>query len=436
MKFSPMQKMQHMPIWLITLAAIGGCQEGSNSVDATQATKPGSGAVSAPVVEKKINMSRFAINEFNTNSIYVMDGSTLDTLAQFTIQNKPSGLKTSPDGRYALALQRNFDLVEIIDGGIYAEAHGDHFHVHSQPPVLLSSNYQGPKPTHYDLASSSVALFWDGNQTQNASFSVLTDATIANATQVARYTFDYPVHGTAQIFGDHVFTGIVDSTTPEPLPNKVVALELHGDHFHELSAATDLCPELHGSAQAKTYLGFGCDDGVMIVNNPDTTPQFTKLPNPASLEVDTRIGTVIGFPSADQLLFVTSKLQAFYLSQGQLKEVTWKSSADERSLAYYATQDKLIIVSSTGALKVFNAATNFTQIHSIKLWDTVPTLANGQRIQLAEDKRTGNIIVTNPANSTLLEVTVSSTPSIKEHQLSFVPGSITWLGTTKEDHQH
>lgn len=436
MKFSPMQKMQHMPIWLITLAAIGGCQEGSNSVDATQATKPGSGAVSAPVVEKKINMSRFAINEFNTNSIYVMDGSTLDTLGQFTIQNKPSGLKTSPDGRYALALQRNFDLVEIIDGGIYAEAHGDHFHVHSQPPVLLSSNYQGPKPTHYDLASSSVALFWDGNQTQNASFSVLTDATIANATQVTRYTFDYPVHGTAQIFGDHVFTGIVDSTTPEPLPNKVVALELHGDHFHELSAATDTCPELHGSAQSKTQVAFACNDGVIVVNNPEATPQFTKLSNPTSLDAGSRFGTVVGFNSADRLLFLTRSLQAFYLFQGELKEVSWKSSIDETVLAYYATKDAFIVVSSKGILKVFNAATNFTQIHSIKLWDTVPTLADGQRIQLAEDKRTGNIIVTNPANSTLLEVTVSSTPSIKEHQLSFVPGSITWLGTTKEDHQH
>ncbi|ENN9981200.1 hypothetical protein ACAS46_002865 [Vibrio vulnificus] len=421
-------KGKYTALSLAVMLTLSGCSEGENKADHHN-HQDSEHSPSA--------MSRLVVTEQGSTNLYVLEGKNWAPLEQFNLQNTPSGLKTSPDGRYALALQRNQNLVEVLDSGIEAEAHGDHFHLHVERPQLLTTQYQGIKPTHYDLSDDTTALFFDGdsNSGENAEFRVLNDASIANGTALAHYTFGYAVHGTAQLFGEHAFTGIVDNAANPALPNKVVALERHGDHFHELSTSTDACPALHGSAQSKTQVAFACSDGVIVVDTPNATPQFTKLANPAGLDTGSRFGTVVGFDAADKLLFLTRQAQAFYLAQGELKEVNWKSSPEEGVLAHYAANDALVVVSSNGTLKVFNAAANFIQSHNINLWEMPPALAEGQKIQLTEDKRTGHLIVSDPANNQLLEIDLVK-EEVRQHPLDFVPHLLTWVGTVEQEHQH
>lgn len=413
---------------LAIMLTLSGCSEGENQADSHSHQDPHHALPT---------MSRVVITEQESNSLYVLDGKDWTVLAQFTMQNSPSALKTSPDGRYALAMQRTQNLVEIIDSGIEAEAHGDHFHLHAEKPQLLNVQYQGVKPTHYDLGKDVAALFFDGDSTsgEHAEFRVLSDATIATASSVAHYDFTYAVHGAAQVFGQHAFTGIVDNAANPALPNKVIALEMHNDHFHEISTAPDECPALHGSAQSKTQVAFACGDGVIVIDTPDTTPQFTKLANPAGLETNARLGTVVGFTDADKLLFLTRNAQAFYLAQGELTEVNWKSSPDEVALGHYAAKDAFVVVSSLGTLKVFNAAANFAQSQNITLWQTPPTLGSGQKFQITQDQRTGHLLVSDPIHNQLLEIDTEA-GSVTKHNLSFTPQLITWVGTTEEEHQH
>ncbi len=93
------------------------------------------------------------------------------------------------------------------------------------------------------------------------------------------------------------------------------------------------------------------------------------------------------------------------------------------------------MVSSNGTLKVFNAVANFTQSHNITLWETPPALAEGQKIQLTEDKRTGHLIVSDPANNQLLEIDLVK-EEVLQHPLGFVPHLLTWVGTVEQEHQH
>ena len=383
-------------------------------------------------------IGRFVIGESGSNNVYVLNASNFETVGQFSLLNAPSGLKTSPDGRYALALQRSQNVVEIIDGGVYAEAHGDHFHLHSEDPSLLTETYTSAAPTHYDMAEHQTALFFDGNSEQglNAEIKVLDDETIATASQIASYSFSYAMHSTAQIFGEHVFAGVKEDPTADGLPNQVAALELHDDHFHGPSVADVTCPSLHGSAQSETQVAFACDDGIVIVNNPGTEPQYTKVDNPASLESGMRFGKVLGFKAANKLLFISSTLQAFQYEQGVLEEIMWREADSEGYLTYTSSDSAFFVLSTTGKLKVFDPSSDFAQIADVQLWDSVPSLADGEKFRISYDQRSQHIFVTDPTNKVVFEIALDGQPTVKSHQLSFTPDLITWVGTTEEEHQH
>lgn len=408
-------------------AFVSGCSDGENKTDA-----------GIKDTHQEQNTSRIVINESGSNNVYVLNANNFETLGQFALLNAPSGLKTSPDGRYALALQRSQNTVEIIDTGVYAEAHGDHFHLHSEEPSLLNDTYTSTAPTHYDLAEHQTVLFFDGNTDAglNAEFKILDDATIANASEIASYSFNYAMHSTAQVFDKHVFTGTKTDPAVSGLPNEISTLELHGDHFHGPTVANVTCPSLHGSAQSETHVAFACDDGIVVISDPGVSPQYTKIANPSSLEIDSRFGKVLGFKNADKLLFVSRTLQAFQLNQGILEEILWKETNTESYLTYSNTESAFLVLSTTGKLKVFDPLVNFAQIAEVQIWETVPTLAKGQRFNISYDKQSHHVFVTDPTNKVVVEVELDEKPTVKTHQLSFTPGLITWAGTTEEEHHH
>ncbi|UAB71159.1 hypothetical protein INR79_04435 [Vibrio sp. SCSIO 43132] len=429
---------------LSVAAFASGCSDGENKTDtAAQDNKQDNHQSSE-------SFSRVAVSEFNSNSVYVLNANNFGVVDQFAMTHSPSALKTSPDGRYALAFQRSQNIVEVIDSGISAEAHGDHFHLHSEKPSLLNGKYESAAPTHYDLAGSQAALFFDGNSEAgvNAELKILDDASIATMGQVASYSFTYAMHSAAQIFGEHVFTGIKENPAAEGLPDKVAVLELHGDHFHAPTVANVTCPSLHGSAQSKTQVAFACNDGVIIIDKPSTAPEYTKIANPGSLAptipvpgedpVANRLGKVMGFKASDKLLFIAKNQQAFQLKQGILEEVQWKEADTERYLAYIGIDSAFLVLSSTGKLNVFDPATNFAQVASVKIWDTVPVLDDpkNQKFSIVYDKRNNHVFVTDPKNKKVFEVELGQQPTVKTHELSFIPHLITWVGTTEQEHHH
>lgn len=431
MRFAPICPRKKTLIALSVAAFVSGCSEGENKVNTATENHE-------QEQHQEEAISRFVISESGSNNIYVLNTSNFETLGQFTLINSPSGLKTSPNGRYALALQRSQNVVEIIDGGVYAEAHGDHFHLHAEEPSLLTDTYTSAAPTHYDMAEHQTALFFDGNTDAglNAELKVLDDASIATASHIASYSFSYAMHSTAQIFGEHVFTGVKEDPAAAGLPNQIATLELHGDHFHGPTIANVTCPSLHGSAQSNSQVAFACTDGVVLIDSPASDPQYTKIANPASLEEGSRFGKVLGFKDADKLLFISHTLQAFQLEQGVLEEIVWKEDASEGYLTYANTGSKFVVLSTTGQLKAFDPANDFAQTTNVQLWETVPTLADGERFRISYDQRSKHVFVTDPTNNVVYEVALEGQSAVTSHQLSFTPGLITWTGTTEEEHHH
>ena len=80
------------------------------------------------------DLSRIAIQEANTNMIYIFNAENIDIIGQMALQNAPSSLETSPNGRYVLAFQTEDNRIEVIDSGVIAETHGDHDHITTETP--------------------------------------------------------------------------------------------------------------------------------------------------------------------------------------------------------------------------------------------------------------------------------------------------------------
>lgn len=419
---------------LIGLGLLAGCNSSAEKPPLTQVSQESA----EEEHEDEMSYSRLVIQEADTNALHIYDAHEWNEVEQIELKNPPSGLKTSPDGRYALALQRNFNMVEVIDSGIEAEAHGDHYHLHSEEPTLLSDPIEGAKPTHFDVGNGEVALFFDGDKEAglNAEFHVFDDEAFMKAQSLASYQFEYALHGTAQIKGEYAFTGIVAGAEGSALPDQVIALEKHGDHFHQLEMEALPCPLLHGSAQTENLVAFACSDGIVTVNAAQQPLSPEKIANPSSLDESTRFGKLFGFSQHDQLVAFSSHHQFYALKDNVFTEINWKQTPEDRALSYTYTDDELIVITPAGKLNVYDASQNFALSFSLTIWPQQPMLEKGQKVHLAFDKRHHHLFVTDPTRNAIIQIDMESKIVVDTHQLGFTPTKLTWTGTTKGEHQH
>ena len=211
---------------------------------------------------------RLAISAKDSNLVSVYDLADSMLLDSFAVADTPSALAASASKRYALVVQRTTDRIEFIDGGVFQEDHGDHLHDYQQEPALASFVLTDSRPTHITTNDSQVAVFFDGDAATGtpAALAVFTDADItSDSGGYAVLHYNTNMHGAAQARGEILVSTIRDATTASTLPDQVGIYHVHGDHFHLEQEFETRCPGLHGSAQNKDYVSFGCTDGVMLL---------------------------------------------------------------------------------------------------------------------------------------------------------------------------
>ncbi|MCJ8348535.1 hypothetical protein [Moritella sp.] len=421
---------------IMSALILSGCNNENSSATTTSTTK----------AELSISdFSRLAIQEAEKNMVYIVNAENMDPLGQMALQNVPSALRTSPLGRYVLAFQREENLIEIIDSGVISKNHGDHVHITTEAPNLLSVQYSGIKPTNYDLSNGEVSVFFDGNgdSGEGAEFRILNDASIGAGDIIAQHTFGYSMRGTSQILGNMLFTGIVWGQVEGNLPDSVLWMERHGTHFHGQGVFPETCPDLNGSAQIESQVFFACGDGIVAIeqsNEDQWDVSSRKLNYPAEFEVGSRIKHLVGLRHANTILAITDEYQMFFLQDNELVELSWKENSDDSILGFTATEDGFIVVTSQGEMRIFDASNSFELSYSIALWESVPEFGeitgDDLPVQIIKDKRNGNIFVTDTINQLILEVSDSSPQQVVAHQLSYKPGKIAWLGSTQADVKH
>ena len=227
-------------------------------------------------------MRRVLVADAKTATVTVVDlpggeiAGTLDLSAS-------ARLYAAEDGRYVYAVQADADLVNVIDGGLWTEDHGDHMHDYLVAPSLAAPVISGGRPIHFVSHHGQVAIFFDGDGTA----AIFSGARPAQESEIVLLDSGRPHHGVAVPLGDHALLSL-PTNDDAVLPLGVQLMTLAGEVVAEFAD----CPGLHGEAPLGDWVAFGCTDGVLLVDAHHDEPVAVKVAKPVD-DPDRRTGTLI-----------------------------------------------------------------------------------------------------------------------------------------------
>ena len=367
------------------------------------------------------------------------DGSLID---RFTLNNSASGLYTSPQSRFALVVQRDNNQVQILDGGLYQEDHGDHLHPYEIAPQIMTQTLNGVRPTHYRDHEIRSAFFFDGNGEGSLLSSIISfddEEILTNTTQsLALNNF---MHGTAEPRGEHLITTYRAPEATSVLPDQV---ELHtfnnaSGNYDFVERFEERCPALHGSFSTEDASIFGCSDGVLVIRQNEETFTAEKILNPAGFPDDVRIGGFSGFADSNLLAgWASGELYAIDLDNNSMTSLDWRggSEADYSTAKMDDEGNILMVLDKKGGLHLLDATNNFSHIAEVKVLNILPELEDHTSVSIVSSKSSENVYISDAANNQLVVLNIESQQLQNTISLPFTPKHIAWVGVVGEEHEH
>ncbi|QER38489.1 hypothetical protein F2A31_01720 [Acinetobacter suaedae] len=404
----------------VLLSACGGSSNSSSSSSNTQ--KPEQPAQS--------HEGRLAIANADTErpslSVYdLKDQKVIDTKA---LNYMPSAMYSSPQLRYAVMLSRNNGVVQFADGGVFTQSN----QLKINTPNILTFQLSGATPAHYRSFNGMAALFYDGSDTEVSKFDVFNDGMITQKI-IATQQLPKRHHGVAEPRGEYVLSTYLP--TDASTLSIVKSYHIHGDHFHEEQTLTNPCNRLHGAASIAKYAAFGCEDGVLVVEQKKDAFVDKKV------FIDQRISTIAGhekinqfaaFASGTHDLFIVDpeKLNAMSLNWSVgAKELDGTTAVRRLQQSFDATGRYLAILDSMGAVHVIDTQTwqRLGQIQAIQ------NVIGGElaKSRLVVNAASDTLFINNTEAKTIIELDLKNLKIKQTIQLNDVPNTFTWLGVVK-----
>jgi hypothetical protein len=417
---------------LATVALLSACKDGSdNKIDAHQADGFDLSSTGRLVVTAA-ESSELAI--FNST-----DGSLIE---RFSLDNPASGLYASPQSRFALVAQRDQNQVQVLDGGLYQEEHGDHFDAYEKAPEMLSQALNGVSPTHYCENETRSAFFFDGDG-ENALLSSIIDFDddeILNNT-VRSLELTTAMHGVAEPRGDFLLASYREADATSVLPDQVELFKFNSNSgdYDAVERFEERCPSLHGAFSTEDASVFACSDGVLVIRQ--NGEQFTaeKIANPAGMAEGVRIGGFSGFADSNLLAgWARGALYAVNLDDSSIALVDWTGgTAAEYSTAKMDDEGEILMVlNKTGGLHLLDATDNFKHLIEIKVLNALPVVEGHSSISIASSKSGEDVYIVDAVNNQLVVVNLEHQELEESISLPFTPKHVAWVGIAGEGHDH
>ena len=386
----------------------------------------------------------------------VFDLEDNSPIATIPLDALPSAVYASGDYRFAALIERDADKVGFVDGGLWQEAHEDHFDLFTALPVLSNFMLTGSRPTHFDTHEGQVAVFFDGDTGagSNAAIQVFDDEVIADAETSATVSFSVPMHGVAKPRGEHLLATVrrddAESTSTNLiLPDQVGVYHLH-DGDYELEQTLDVaCPDLHGAAQNETYVVFGCGDGVLLAaEGNDDTYSAQKMLNPDAIADGARIGSLWGHEASGQFIGSASAddvTQFFAINpdEGEIERIDWQPTANAKPVArnFAFAAEQFVILDDQGYLTLIEPHQDGGHTH----WEygarlditeaDVNLMPEGMKFSMTLAQNGHTVYIADPISQHIVVVDLEVLAITDEIELDYAPAMITWLGIA-EGHDH
>ena len=341
-------------------------------------------------------------NERAALSLY--DLSQKKTVLNTPLKQLPLATYSSPSYGYALLMDRVAGEVSFVAAG-------------SQPKILDYRLY-GAAPTHYRQINGQAAVFYDGNDTQSAKFDVFTDQDIAQGL-VASQRLPYKHHGVAEPRGNMVLSSYLAEA--ETQVSTVKSYAQHGDHYHEEQTMTHACPGLHGAASNQNFIGFGCQDGVLLVEQQGQRFIDSKIATPA------RIGTLLGHEKVSDLVALASTQQELFIVDPvnqQADMVAWNDQDFTRLKQSFSSSGKyFVILDDQGGLSILDSST-WQVLHYLPILNQEATLSQAQ---LAMHGTQDHVFINDANTKQILQIDLNTAKIVQRIQIDVIPQQIAWL---------
>lgn len=370
-----------------------------------------------------------ALTEAGSPSVRVLDLDAGRVSASLNAKADAPVLYGSPGGRYTLLLQD--ERVQVLDGGLWQEDHGDHLHDYRRAPRLLATEIAGVSPGHYQSHGGDGALFMEGDARTPASVHRVSDASLGGAGAVSHFNAGVSVHGLAEPRGDYMLVSARTADAPTALPNKLDLYRQNAQKQWALVRRLDAdCPGMHGSASNAHYSAFGCSDGVLVVNQQGDQFSARKIANPAGLPDGVRVSNLRGHPQVDRFIGMARGGRLFSIdpAAGSISAVRWSTAAEPafRNVTFNRSGTRLVVLDTQGSAHWLDSAAQWRITGSAKAIAQMPTSAPYP--WTVSSNARDELFVSDPQGKQVV-VLDGSSPSVKRRiALDFAPADVAWMG--------
>ena len=388
---------------------------------------------------------RIAVTENGAASLRLHAADSGNVELTHQLDHTPSGLYTSPGGRYVVVTQGPQNQVQFVDGGIWQEDHGDHSHDYQQASKLLTWKLAGIRPSHYDLQEGKQAsIFFDGSSSampaQGAGMRLITDTSIGAGATVAALDLTDPIHGFAEPVDDKLLSVHRANDAVDTLPTHIQLYLKNGAGYAPQRLLTTRCDKMHGSYSSGAYTAAGCADGVLLVKHvsaTDVTDQKISTPS--------RVSTLLGHPNFPGHFIaygndgtapapVTTRFYALSGDSAAATEIIadgWVTGNLRRAHGYDRSGTLFHILDDQGTLIVL-VRQDGGWVTSTRIPGAIPAMpmaapwpvitTNGARDE---------IYITDPVAQQLVVVNTQNSSIITRRDLGYVPSNALWIGISR-----
>ena len=304
-------------------------------------------------------IGRLLIGDGETGAMSVIDLEHGDVEQDaFDLGSRAGRLYATKNGRFAIAVSSDANNAHVFDGGVYLEAHGDHFDLVEGPVERLDIDLTGDRPVHLVVGSEWAVIFYDGSG----------DVVPLNIHELEEEGSEYvppklnagPHHGGAVPIGHDLFAITMqhpdyDSAPDDyPLPVGAYVSDLDGNIIH----SADGCDGLHGDAGNGHAAVFGCIGGVLVLEEHDGHFHDDFIGPPAGSPEDFRIGSVYGYPGLDHFFAQGSAVGLYVVDIEESSMEQFIPVTEELSpinVAFSHDGEALLVVMSDGELRMYDA---------------------------------------------------------------------------------
>ena len=304
-------------------------------------------------------IGRLLIGDGETGMMSVIDLEHGDVEQDaFDLGSRAGRIYSTKSGRFAIAVSSDANTAHVFDGGIYLEAHGDHFDLVEDDVERLDIDLSGDRPVHLYVGTEWATIFYDGSG----------DVVFLEVHELEEEGSDYvppklnfgPQHGAAVPLEGDVFAVSVQhpdyDSDPDEYRSPIGAeiIDLNGNLLHHDEA----CEGLHGDAGNGHMAVFGCIGGVLAVEAHDGEYEGMFIGPPAGSPDDFRLTSVWGYPGLDHFFALGSAVGLYVVEpeEGAMEQfIAASDAASPINVAMSHDGEALLVVMSDGELRMYDA---------------------------------------------------------------------------------